>query len=97
MQVDVPTEEEERLAQLKQAQMDLISIQEARLAFAKGRSLQTLTIGSGELQRRYQYNELTLETLEALEKDYQAKVNKLNHQPVEQFRATFSEFIWERV
>lgn len=92
MIVYVPEDEEERLKLLAEAQRDLREITKAKKDFALGKLLRTVTIGSGEMQRRYQSFELTIETLEALEREYEERVLKLSLVPTTSFRPTHSGF-----
>lgn len=96
MQTDIPTNAAERAEALAQAKLDLAAIQKAKLQYAQGKLIQTLTLGSGEMQRRYNYNEVTIETLDALESEYQERVNLLAATKRTRFRPAFSEFIWSR-
>lgn len=85
--------EAERQAKIAQLRNDIEKIDAALLDLATGKLAGSLTIGSGEMQRRYSYQELTIETAEVVKVMLKKKLQELDV-PVMRFVPAFSPIVW---
>lgn len=88
--------ETDRLAKVAQYEVDLENLDATLMDLATGKKVGTLTVGSGEFQRRYEYNELTVPTVEHMLKRRKEELRVISKTPetAVQFRASHSDFSW---